>query len=214
MRQSNPTPEQPLLPRAREQSRGKSRKCPSPTQRKQPQPHPRIKKKQKKKKKRGGENHLIESQRLENPLGVREDEMLWSLWRQPGFPCPGEAPLPPEAAGWGSWEQHPSRDMCIPTFHPRECSGLRGQDRHEDRAQSWERRGQGADLRAKTPAALVPAALPCTCPGMLPQLGSCWPGGWGSHCSFAQPCLNLLSLVIHLKANTDRSKHKVSKPTY
>lgn len=190
-----------------------------------PTPPPNKIKKQPKENKKGGrgENHLIESQRLENPPGVCEDEMPWSLRAQPGFPCPreGHRSLWRQLDG-AAGSSIPLRTCAFPPSDPRESSGLRGQDspwpwrrnQHEGRAQSREKRGQRTDPRAKTAAALFPAVLPCTCPGMMLELGSCWPGGWGSHCSFAQPCLNLLSLVIDLKVETDRSKHKVSKPAY
>lgn len=84
---------------------GKAESAPVPLRGNSPTPPKNKIKPPKENPKKGGEKKSSESQRLENPLGVCEDER--SLRVRPASPAPSES-------SWGHLEQHPS----IPPGHP------------------------------------------------------------------------------------------------
>lgn len=145
---------------------GKAESAPVPLRGNSPTP-PKNKIKQPKENPKKGGGKSSESQRLENPLGVCEDER--SLRVRPASPAPSES-------SWGHLEQHPSLQG-IPTSGSQRALGT----------------GQSPGLAQRGQAQIQGAASPLSC---CPVLGWA-PGGWGSHCCSAQPRLNSLSLVIH-----------------
>lgn len=114
--------------------------------------------------------------------------------------------LPPGAAGWDTREQHPRRTRAH-SLLPTPPSPL-GQDDPSTRKEPARGAGKSQDkTRTQGPGSLLsrfPAALPMS----WGDAGA--PAGCGSRCPSARHCLNSLSLVIRLKANTNRSKHKKS----
>lgn len=130
------------------------------------------------------ENPKKGEEKKNHHLSPRGWKILWESVRMKGACGSGRLPL------------LPLRASIHPLLHPSRA----GQPWSSSRAQPGAGTARTTH-RSKVTVSPCPAVLPCSVLGWAP-------GGWGSHCCSAQPCLNSLSLVIRLKANRNKSKHK------